>query len=85
MNTIKIYGKNNCPFCVKAKDLAISYGIKYEYLDIGYIDAYNELKALLPDVKTVPQIWCDDKYIGGYNEFATELESTMGGYGEQLF
>lgn len=85
MNTFKIYGKNNCRFCVKAKKLAVDYGVRYEYIDVGYIDGLNELRSLLPEVKTVPQIWYDGKHIGGYNEFATELENTRGGYGEQLF
>jgi glutaredoxin len=40
-----------------------------------------ELSTLKPDVKTLPQIWWDNRYIGGYTDFAAEIENTMGNYG----
>jgi glutaredoxin len=41
------------------------------------IDHYKEqLKSILPDVKTVPQIWWHGKHIGGYEDFASEIENT---------
>lgn len=85
MSTIKIYGKSNCPWCDRAKDLAERYKLKYTYYDITEKQYYDELKESVPNLKTVPQIFWNDRHLGGYNEFATELESTMGGYGEQLF
>jgi glutaredoxin len=80
---IKIYGKVNCSWCRDAKDLVERYSLPYEYIDVGYTDGMKELKNLLPDVKTVPQIWWHDKHIGGYQEFVKEVENTIGGYGEQ--
>jgi hypothetical protein len=39
---------------------------------------------LKPDAETVPQIWWHDNYIGGYNEFATEIENTRN-FGQDSF
>jgi len=83
--TIKIYGKTNCPWCDRAKDLASRYGFKYEYFDIGRKQYYDELKEAVPDLKSVPQIFWYDRHIGGYNELVSEIENTIGGFGDQLF
>jgi glutaredoxin len=85
MNTIKIYGKTNCPWCDRAKSLVSRYGFQYEYFDIGRKQYYDELKESVPDLKTVPQIFWNERYIGGYNELANEIENTVGSYGDQLF
>lgn len=79
---IKIYGKPACAWCVKAKKLAERYGMDYEYVDIQYKEGHDELYAKLPDVKTVPQIWWHGNHIGGYEDFAREIENTSGGYGD---
>jgi glutaredoxin len=81
---ITIYGKENCPWCVRAKNLAEQYSLKYEYLDIGINpELRTELFERHPGTKTVPQIWWNENYIGGYEEFASEIQNTIGGFGEQ--
>lgn len=82
-----IYTKDNCPFCTKAKMLFKNRNIEYkEYIivaDINSISATdkqfyvtrNDLLAKAPHAKTVPQIWLDDTYIGGYTELAKYLEN----------
>jgi glutaredoxin 3 len=81
---IIIYGKENCPWCLKAKALVEQYTLRYEYLDIG---KNPELRTQLferhPETKTVPQIWWGDRHIGGYEGLATEIQNTVGGHGEQ--
>lgn len=83
--SITIFGKVNCAYCKDAKTLVERYGIPYEYIDVGYTEGLKELMELKPDAKTVPQIWWHDRYIGGYQELVAEMESTIGGYGEQKF
>lgn len=81
---VVIYGKTNCPFCVKALDLARQYKLEFEYFNIENPDYRDQLLKIKPaEAKTVPQIWWHGNYIGGYNEFAAEIENTMNGYGEQ--
>lgn len=79
---IQIYGNDMCGWCHKSKDLAESYGLKYQWLNTDDQDILNELKTKKPDVKTIPQIWWHDKYIGGYEDFVSELQSTIGNYGQ---
>lgn len=84
---ITIYGKANCGFCTKAKDLVESRKLKYEYRDIGINQfTLDELHARAPVVvKSVPQIFIRSDYIGGYTDLIKYLESTgYNGTGESL-
>ena len=72
---IEIYGKESCPFCIKAKNACKSAGIEYiDYVigkDATKQDVQDRINALGLDitVQTVPQIFVDgDTYIGGYND-----------------
>jgi glutaredoxin len=78
---ILIYGKEKCSWCEKAKNLAIDYGLEFEYKDTGEWSNMEELFIRKPDTKTVPQIWWDERYIGGFEKFAEEVENTIGDYG----
>jgi glutaredoxin 3 len=80
-----IYGNQLCSWCKKAKKLAVDYNLQYEWRDTDEDGILNELKTKLPDAKTIPQIWWHGKYIGGYEDFVTELNSTIGGFGEGSF
>lgn len=82
---ITIYGHQRCGWCKKAKQLAEQYELKYEWLDTDTDEILNNLKLALPNVKTVPQIWWGEKHIGGYEDFAAEVENTLGNYGQGTF
>ena len=62
----KIYTKNNCGWCVRAKRLLDENNIMYKVINID--ESFEDkmvLKALR--LKTVPQIWDDlDTHLGGY-------------------
>jgi glutaredoxin len=79
---ITIYAKNNCKWCTLAKELAENRNLPYKYLNTEEdVEHIFELMSIKPDTKTLPQIWWDSRYIGGYTDFATEIENTMGDYG----
>jgi glutaredoxin 1 len=79
---IIIYGQDGCSFCEKAIDLAIKYELDFQYRNISQFEDYKkELLEAMPEVKTVPQIWWYDRHIGGYTEFAKEVEETRN-YGD---
>ena len=82
---ITIYGHNRCGWCKKAKKLAETYSLPSQWKDTDVDANLNEMKIKLPNAKTVPQIWWDDRYIGGYEDLAAEIENTIGGHGEQKF
>ncbi len=82
---ITIYGNNRCGWCKKAKKLAETYGLQHQWKDTDVEENLNTMKTLFPNARTVPQIWWDDRHIGGYEDFAAEIENTIGGHGEQKF
>lgn len=82
---IIIYGHQRCGYCRKAKKLAEQYQLKYEWRDTDEGENLNQLKTMLPSVKTVPQIWWNGNHVGGYEDFAAQVQNTLGGYGEQHF
>jgi glutaredoxin len=73
----KVYTKDDCPWCIKAKILLMDCGIQFEELKLGKDYQREELKSLLPEnlPLTVPQIFIYNKRIGGYEDLAEYLES----------
>ena len=70
-----VYSKPDCGFCDKAKSLLSSKQIQYDEIivDTGsepvqgkkYVTV-DELRKLIPNVRSVPQIFRENEYIGGY-------------------
>ena len=72
---VEIYSKSNCPFCEKAKHWFKSHG--YEYTEIK-MDNEEERLAFyqrVPNARSVPQIFIDDKLIGTYDDFMKVSEN----------
>lgn len=73
MPNVKMYSKKVCPFCVRAKNLFKQKGIEVEEILLdGKFDELAELVAKT-GMRTVPQIFIGDHFVGGYTELA-ELE-----------
>lgn len=60
--------KEHCPYCEGAKELFDLYKIEYREKTIGVDYTKEDLLVKLPDAKTVPQIWVNGEYVGGYQE-----------------
>lgn len=73
---IQIYGKPDCPYCVKAKQLCEGYNLAYNYYEIGVDVSREALLEEFPTARTVPQIVVNGTKIGGYNELVTYIEET---------
>ena len=73
---IEIYGKPDCPYCVKAKQLCEGYNLAYNYHEVGKELTREELLEQFPNARTVPQIVVGGNKIGGYDEFVTYIEET---------
>lgn len=73
---ITIFGTPNCGYCREAKALCDRKGLKYNYVDITVENVdFSELENLTgKKVKTVPQIFNGQEYIGGYKEFKERVE-----------
>lgn len=75
-----IYTKANCSFCIKAKELFNKQGIDYREFIVSpgfgetvpmpnqqYVTR-DDLLEKAPHAKSVPQIWLNGNYVGGYTE-----------------
>ena len=72
-----IYTKNNCSYCVKAKELLTGNNLKYLEKNIEAIEYRSELLSKYPEAKTVPQIFLDNICIGGYENLYLLLNQTI--------
>ena len=68
-----VWSKPMCPFCDKAKNLLKTKGIQYEERNIAQGWKIQDLLEAAPSAKTMPQIWLDDEYIGGFYELEKKL------------
>ena len=66
---IEIYGKPQCPSCVKAKQLCEMRQLSFEYKQLGTDFDREEIMEMFPGARTFPQIIVDGNKIGGYQEF----------------
>ena len=69
-----VWSKDACPFCVQAKALLESRGIEFEERNImkGTWTREQLLEAV-PNARTLPQIFLDDKLVGGFTELRRHL------------
>lgn len=66
---VVIWSKPDCSFCVQAKYQFDKAGIDYVEKMIGFGGLSKEdLLAVAPNARSVPQIFIDGELIGGYNE-----------------
>lgn len=72
----KIYTKDNCSWCIKAKKLLDDVGAKYKVYNLGIDYNKEDLRELLgPDLPlTVPQVFVYNKRIGGYEDLMEYME-----------
>lgn len=76
-----VFGRENCPYCVRAKELLRSKGAGFTYKDVVEDEVFfMQMNSWVKDATgrpaaTVPQIFLDDRYIGGYTELVAHFES----------
>jgi glutaredoxin 3 len=70
-----VWSKDACPFCVQAKALLESRGIEFEERNImAGTWTKEQLLEAVPTARTLPQIFVDDKLIGGFTELRKHLQ-----------
>ena len=65
---VEIYSKSNCSFCDKAKYYFDQNDITYQVHDVETPETFKILMERNPNARTMPQIFIDDKLIGGYTD-----------------
>jgi len=72
--TAIVWSKDHCPYCVQAKNLLESKGIDYQERNINKNYTKEQLLEAVPTARTLPQIFIDDNYIGGFTELRQHLQ-----------
>ncbi|MES2142112.1 MAG: glutaredoxin 3 [Pseudomonadota bacterium] len=67
MPKIVIYTTASCPYCANAKKLLDSKGLKYSEIAIDTDTNKRDEMMKLSGRRTVPQIFINDKPIGGFD------------------
>ena len=69
MKKVVIYTGPMCNFCSAAKHLLNKKKVSYEEIDIGYDEKKREeMLKKSNGAKTIPQIFIEEKHVGGYVE-----------------
>jgi glutaredoxin len=69
-----VWSKHDCPFCDQAKNLLKIKGIEFEERNISTDWTREQLLEVVPDARTVPQIFLDEELIGGFTELRKHLQ-----------
>ena len=84
MARVVVYTTRMCPYCVRAKKLLDARGIVYEEIDVG---SNVELRVDLvhrTGRRTVPQIFIDERAIGGFEELAAlDADGALAGLSDE--
>ena len=64
---IVIYTKEYCGYCLRAKGLLKRKGLEFTEIDVSDAEKYDEMVEK-SGRQTVPQIFINDKHIGGSDD-----------------
>ena len=72
---ITVYSKNNCPFCVQAKNLLTLKKVQFEEVKIDEVPKAKDF-ILQEGHRTVPQIYKDGKLLveGGFQGLSKQSD-----------
>jgi len=75
MTKAVVWSKDSCPFCVQAKALLKSKDIEFEERNItAGTWTREQLLEAVPNARTLPQIFLNDKLVGGFTELRKHLQ-----------
>lgn len=80
---VVMYATSMCPYCMAARMLFKNKGVEFEDISVSGDSALREKMAAMSGRRTVPQIFIDDKPLGGYDDIAAldrtgELDKLLG-------
>ncbi len=73
MRNITIYSKDYCPYCKAAKRIFKERGWSFANIEVGFDSVLLAEMVERSGRRTVPQIFSDDGYIGGYDDLVRLL------------
>jgi glutaredoxin 3 len=75
MAKVILYSKDQCPYCRLAKDLLKQKNVQFEEIRVDLDAGQLENMIRLSNRRTVPQIFINDRPIGGYDDLAALAKS----------
>lgn len=70
MPRIIIYTTLMCPYCIRARRLLKRKGVAFEEIRVDFDPEQMQIMRERSRRHTVPQIFIDDRHIGGYDDMA---------------
>lgn len=82
MAKVVVYSSAHCPYCVMAKQLLDRKGVDYQEIRVDLEPSRREEMMQKSRQRTVPQIFINNKAIGGYTDLlaidrAKELDGLL--------
>ena len=68
-----VWSSPGCTWCDKAKALLDSKNIETEVRVVGKGYTKNDLLEAVPTARSVPQIFLNNEYVGGYDKLVERL------------
>jgi glutaredoxin 3 len=68
-----VWSKDHCPFCDQAKALLEARGIEFEERNVSRDWTREQLLEVVPNARTLPQIFLDNQHIGGFTDLRSHL------------
>lgn len=75
MAKVELYTSAHCAWCVAAKNLLKSKGLDYAEIRIDTDPARREEMLARAQRRTVPQIFVNDRHVGGYDDLVAAERS----------
>ena len=71
-----VWSNVGCSYCEQAKKLLKSKDIEVEERNLAHGTwTVQQLQEAVPGARTVPQIFLDEEYVGGYQELESKLKN----------
>jgi glutaredoxin len=72
---VKMYSKDECPWCERAKSLLKLHNVSFDEIKIGRDITREKFLELIPNVRTVPQIFVGETRIGGFDDLSNAIKN----------
>jgi len=70
MPDIRMYSSRYCPFCTRARSLLERKGVTFNEIDVDADPAQRALMREISGRTSVPQIFIDERHVGGSDDLA---------------
>jgi len=68
MRTVTVYSTDNCPFCIRTKQLLDTRGVQYEEINLERDPRGRQALVERTGMMTFPQVIVGDELVGGFTE-----------------